>query len=383
MNPKRLNSLFLLQKTVEGYLSLNDHRLPFDNKLFFKIPNRTKTKVLIIGIESNYFKRIYQSDEFELLSTTPEQLDPSKLVKQDLIILNEMVTINRSLTQSLKSFVKSQGNLVIIPASNSDIFSYNNLLSTLQIGNITAINKEEKRVTRINYDNPFFRNVFKQRKRNFQYPISRISFDTAMQMASSLLSFEDKSAFITESNYFENNVYWVASPLSGGSSNFINSPLIVPVFYNFSIIKTNTEVLYQTIGIKNEITVVSDSISDQALKMERLDIDFIPLQNKKSDRATITTTNLPLISGIYTIKDDERIYDKVAYNYNRSESILEYNAISDIEGVYTHVHYYNSIKDIAKTLNEQHDIKALWQLFIIFALVFLILEILLQKFLKN
>jgi len=50
---------------------------------------------------------------------------------------------------------------------------------------------------------------------------------------------------------------------------------------------------------------------------------------------------------------------------------------------YENIHLYNSIDKAIKDGNERNNNKNLWQLFIIFALVFLVLEILLQKFLKN
>ncbi len=73
--------------------------------------------------------------------------------------------------QSLEVFVKQKGNLVIIPSTDIDIGTYNALLESFQAGRITDKFQEDKSVTGINYDHPFFNQVFEKEVYNFQYPV--------------------------------------------------------------------------------------------------------------------------------------------------------------------------------------------------------------------
>ena len=195
---KEVDFSFPSSKDIGGRISLTDHRLNFDNDLFFNIPEKVKTKVLVIGTQSDYLKRIYMEDDFELNIIAPDQLQQSVLLNQNLIVLNELHKISNSLIQSLKSFVKENGNLVIIPALDSDISSYNDLLAAFQSGEIIRSTTHKKRVTRINYDHPFFSNVFEKEIFNFQYPIAQPIFETKLNRAAPLLFFEDQKGFVFE-----------------------------------------------------------------------------------------------------------------------------------------------------------------------------------------
>ncbi len=380
---KEVDFSFPSSKDIGGRISLTDHRLNFDNDLFFNIPEKVKTKVLVIGAQSDYLKRIYLEDDFELSIIAPDQIQQSVLLNQNLIVLNELTKISNSLIQSLKSFVKENGNLVIIPALNSDISSYNDLLAALQSGEIIRSTTHKKEVTRINYDHPFFNSVFEKEIFNFQYPIAQPIFETKLNRAAPLLFFEDQKGFVFEIPYFDNKIYWIASPLSNKENNFTDSPLIVPLFLNFSLQKTTDQSIYLSIGNKNNIIIQSDNFTDEPLKLVKGDLEFIPLQTKRNTQINISTEEFPLEPGIYGISDKTVNLKKLAYNYNREESNLTLNDMKALENKRENVHFFSSTSEAIKDVNDSHNNQNLWQLFVILALVFLILEILLQKFLKT
>lgn len=380
---KEVDFSFPSSKDIGGSISLTDHRLKFDNELFFNIPEKVKTKVLVIGAESDYLKRIYLEDDFELNVIGQDQLKQSILMDQNLILLNELDKISSSLIQSLKSYVKENGNLVIIPALDSDISSYNDLMAAFQSGEIIRATSHKKRVSSINYNHPFFSNVFEKEIFNFQYPIAQPIFETKLKGATPLLLFEDQEGFVFEIPYFENKIYWIASPLSNKENNFTDSPLIVPLFLNFSLQKTTNESIYLSIGNKNNVIVQSENFTDDPLRLVKGDLEFIPLQTKRNTQITISTDEFPLQPGLYGISDKMTILKKLAYNYDRQESDLTLNDMKVLENTGENVHFFSSTSEAIKDVNDSHNNQNLWQLFIILALVFLILEILLQKFLKT
>jgi len=366
-----------------GHFSITDHRLNFDNQLFFSIPQRIKKKVLIIGNQNEFLERIYQKDEFELSRTSYEGLDQRKIPEQDLIILSELDNISNPLIQNLESFVQNKGNLVIIPSQNSDLASYNDLLSSFDAGNILAKFRENKSVNKINYDHPFFAEVFENEVYNFQYPIIGEGFVTDFENASPLLEFEDKTSFIAEIAFYANKVYWISAPLSAQETNFVNSPLIVPIFYKFSVGQKNESAIYMTIGDVNEMTIRTEITGDSPVKIVKNEMEFIPAQIRSSDRIMITTEEYPVQPGIYALNNKGELLENIAFNYNRNESKLNFTDLKPLTDPYRNIHIFNSLETALKEEYERNNNKELWQLFIIFALVFLILEILLQKFLKN
>ena len=241
----------------------------------------------------------------------------------------------------------------------------------------------DKSVNRINYDHPFFDQVFEKEVYNFEYPLLRGGYTANFKNSSTLLEFEDQTDFVTEIKYFNNKIYWISSHLSAQGNNFVNSPLIVPLFYNFSVQNKNDKSIYLTIGQRNEITAASDKSDEEALKIVGNGIEFIPMQIRTSERIKVTTEDYPLNSGLYDLKSGDTLLEILAFNYDRIESDLTYVDLKPLSDQFENIHYFNSLDTAVKEGIDRNNNRELWQLFVIFALVFLILEILLQKFLKN
>jgi len=370
------------EKNLHGVIRLNDNKLLFDNNLYFSILEKEKKNVLVIGQNNDFLSKIFTQEEFDLKSTNLEQLDYSIFNKQQLIIINEIEFIPNAIVQPLKYFIENEGNIVIIPSSKIEFDTYNNLFSSLQIGNLSRQISGKKTITTINYSHPFFKNVFQNKISNFQYPKVDFSFKANLISSSSILQFEDKTDFISQVNINNNKLYWFASPLNKEISNFTSSPLVVPVFYNFSLKDVGNSQLYYYIGQKNEIIVKTNSKKENVLHLTNAEIDFIPLQNKSTNYIKIQTEDEPLKEGIYQITDTDSSYQNSAYNYSRRESKLTFFDMEEWTKEKLNVKYFTSVERAIKKINNKYKDQNLWQLFIIFAVIFLVLEIILQKVLK-
>jgi len=139
--------------------------------------------------------------------------------------------------------------------------------------------------------------------------------------------------------------------------------------------------LYYNIGKTNIISIKSTLQKDEVIQITNGNFDFIPLQISKTEEVIITTSNQPSKPGIYQITKNNDTLNKIAFNYDRSESNLQYTSVN--ENINKNIRYFNSVKDAITKINEQNKTHNLWQLFLIFALIFLVIEILLEKLLKN
>ena len=72
----------------------------------------------------------------------------------------------------------------------------------------------------------------------------------------------------------------------------------------------------------------------------------------------------------------------LAYNYDRSESDLSYIDVKEYFNNASNIFYLNSVNEAFQTMSDKYKTTSLWQLFLLFALLFLVIEILLLKFLK-
>ncbi|WP_452230299.1 BatA domain-containing protein [Lacinutrix sp. MEBiC02404] len=361
-------------ESILGEITIEDTQLQFDNSLFFNINKAAKINVLSIdNANDSYLKRIFTESEFNYTSTKENQLNYSVFEKQNLIILNELREIPNALSTALAAFTDTGGFLIVIPNEESTLSSYNNLL--LQSGlAFNAKNTSEKKITTINYSHPLYTNVFDKRVANFQYPKVNSYYTFQTENASKVLQFEDAKSFLANNK----NVFVFASALNSKNSNFKNSPLIVPTFYNIAKRSLQIPKLYYTIGKQNNYDVTVKLQQDDILSLSKSEINMIPQQQYFNNKVSITTNETPNEAGIYSIKNKTESIENVSYNLDRAESNLVYQDLSTLKNITTS----NSITQLFNTLKSDSKINELWKWFVIFALVFLVIEMLLLKYLK-
>ena len=359
---------------INGEITIDDTQLQFDNNLYFNINKAEKINVLSINTsDDSFLKRIYTDTEFNYSSVRLNQLNYSDIDRQNLILLNELDEVPNALATALNDFISNDGFIIVIPSEDISIASYNNFLLQSGMGFIAQI-PAEKKITTINYSHPLYSNVFDKRVDNFQYPKVNSYYTFQSENTSKILQFEDGKPFLTTGK----NLYVFASALNSKNSNFKNSPLIVPTFYNIAKRSFQISNLYYTIGQENNFDVNVTLQQDEILSLEKADINLIPQQQYFNNKVSITSNETPNSAGIYAIKNKTETIQNISYNYNRSESNLIYQDISGLNNIITS----DTITQLFDTIKSDSKINELWKWFVIFALVFLLIEMLILKYLK-
>ncbi|RZP04467.1 MAG: hypothetical protein EVA43_01920 [Flavobacteriales bacterium] len=361
-------------ENFEGKLEISDPNLKFDNNLYFSINQRKKIKVLEIGdTNNNYFNRIFGVNEFIFTQQGSKKLNYTDFTSQNFIILNELEQIPESLVTAIKLYTEQGGSLLIIPSSNAIIEQYNLLYASLELGTILSFNKKEKKITKIEFENPLYRNVFEKEIINFQYPIVN-SFFNLNSSVQKVLSFEDSKPFLLKKNH----IYSLTAAINSQNSNFQNSPLIVPTFYNMAKQSLALPKLYYEIGKQNLYSIPISLKQDEILKISDSLNTFIPLQQTKKNQINIITENDPFKAGNYNITKDDVVIDMVSYNYNRQESILSYTNPKNWDDT----NLYSNVNDLFNNIALDNKINSFWKWFVILALLFLLIELVILKFYK-
>ena len=362
-------------KIINGKLTIDDLGLQYDNTFYFNINSKPKIKVLAIteAADDSFLKRIYTDDEFDFKSFKLNALNFNLIPEQNLIVLNELDVISNALKTALIAFKNDGGKLLIIPSNKIDINSYNLLLREANINAYSNINTNEKRITSINYNHPLLENAFYSKVTNFQYPKVEKSYRFGSN-SNAVLSYEDGSPFLVGNT----NTYAFSSAINSDNSNFKNSQLIIPVLYNMGLQSLKLSKLYYTIGQPNTIAIQTSIGQDDILTLASDDASVIPLQKTYSKSVVLETEDFPNAAGILNVKNKDNVLQNLSFNYGRAESNLSYydlNALTD-----TNVE--SSLATTINAIKSNTNVNALWKWFVIFALVFLIIEILLLKYLK-
>lgn len=378
-NKKQAINFTIPKQAFHGYVSIEDNDLAYDNKLFFSISKVKKTNVISIGApeKNNFLGRIYTDDEFNYSSFMLSNLDYNSIDKQDAIVLNELEEIPQTLQTTLKAFVGKGGNLIVIPSETASISNLNTLLKQFGSTQFQSLESNEKLITKINFSHPLFAGVFENKTNNFQYPKTKKEF-TISNTSPAVLNFEDQSPFLVGLRNSTSSVYVFSAPLNTSNSNFQQSPLIVPVFYKMALSKLNNGINANTIG-NNDSYIVSVLLSkDEILTVKNSEEQFIPVQQLLNNKVQLFFNDYPEKAGNYTIYDSKKPIENISFNYPRTESNLDLVNESILSDYKTS----DSISTIFDTLQTSRSDNQIWKWFIIFALLFLALEMAIIKFVK-
>ena len=367
------------KQDFHGYVSISDTGLEYDNNYYFSISKPQKSNVISIGEpeKSGFLSRIYTEKEFNYFNFSLQSLDYNLLEKQDAIILNELQDIPQALQTTLKSFIEKGGNVVLIPNLQSTVANLNSFLANYGAIQFKTLGNSEKMVTKINFSHPLFSSVFEKKVDNFQYPNTKISFEIS-NAAPMVLGYSDQTAFLSAIENGVGGIYVFAAALNKVNSNFQNSPIIVPTFYNMAQNAQKAGVNAMIIDESKPFIVETTLGKDEIVKVKNDVENFIPVQQILNSKVKLTFNDNPKEAGNFEIFNNNQSLENISFNYNRTESNLE-NAIANAVSDYKEI---SNVASIFDTLNANRSDNQLWKWFVIFALLFLFLEVLIQKFVK-
>ena len=377
-NTKTVN-FTIPKEDFHGYVSITDKGLSYDNTYFFSISKPSKTNVISIGDvdKSNFLARIYTNDEFDYTNYPLANLDYNLLEKQDAIVLNEIKEIPQALQTTLKSFVNKGGNLIVIPSKEGNLSTLNAFLGNFGAIQLKEGTNAEKKVTKINFNHPVFSSVFEKKVDNFQFPSTKTSF-VLNTSSPAILSYDDQSAFLTSVANPLSSVYVFAAPINKANSNFQNSPLIVPLFYNMAQNTMKTGVNAITIGDNFSFIVDALLAKDEILTIKNNTESFIPIQQLLNTKVKISFNDNPNEAGNFGIFNNKNLVQNISFNYSRTESNLALanpNAVANYKEI-------DDIETVFNTIQTDRTDTQIWKWFVVLTLLFLVLELLIQKFVK-
>jgi hypothetical protein len=362
-----------------GYASITDNSLAYDNNLYFSISKPEKLNVLSIGNpeKSGFLSRIYTANEFNFVNYAIANLDYNQLENQDAIVLNELIDIPQALQTTLKTFVGKGGNVIFIPSAENSVSNINTFLGNFGKIQFQNVQKREQLITKIAFNNAIFKSVFEKQVVNFQYPKTSSSFNLNSANPA-ILSYEDQSPFLTSLQNELSSVYVFSAPLNKENSNFQNSPLIVPSFYNMAQSAQKTGISSMLIGENNNIFITTSLTKDDILSIKNKDENFIPVQQILNNKVKLTCTDQPEMAGNYGVFKVDELLKNISFNYSRTESAstaLSENLLNDYSQKET-------ISAVFDTLQFERTNSEIWKWFVALTLLFLVLEVLIQKFVK-
>ena len=368
---------------VKGKLQVSNDDFEFDNSLFFTYEIKDKLNVLLIyeNEPNSSIEAVFSDSLFNLEINNKDQINFEKIKDYDLIILNDLKKIQKSLVDYLKKNLKNGKNIFLFPNENIDMKSYNYMMKELKGDEIIKLIKNTNELNKINFEHLIFENVFKSKKRNIQLPKTSAQFKintNKLNQRNNILNFANNDPYLLEYKNFKGSFYFCTSPLSLSSNNLTKNAIFLPIMYN-STFSTKTSKLYEL--IERNLILSCDDCESGSLKYLKKNNEFeIALEEKQINNFTYLNINNKITKeGTYNLFSNENLNKNISFNYNRDEGEFNSNFFTNIEN--------ESIKQFTGSYNlntnKNNKQKNLIFYFIFIGLISFLFETLLLKLWKN
>jgi hypothetical protein len=383
----------------------DDQPITFDNEYFFVLNASTTIQVMHIYNQlspQNYISKMYSNDSlFKYSSFNLNNFDPSQIKNADLVVLEGISTIENELKANLEIFISSGGSVVISPSENPNISSLQNFLGQYGIQNLTVLNELPDASNQIEINEPeknapFYADVFESNTFNSVVSLPKTQNKIRWSgVADKILSVKNGQNFLSKTKVGEGNIYLLASPLLPKYGNFAEHAYFVPTFYKMAYLSSKADKIAYTFGESTLSFFMPDAPKNANYKLKNEKLEIIPVQRLQGKTLLLELPKLSQISddqlfnaGYYDLVVDGKIKKTIALNHEKRESNMEFYTANDLKEIFNEIPNITVYDDLADGdfVNAFRDTtldKALWKYFIIAALLFLLVEIALIKFLKE
>jgi hypothetical protein len=379
-------------------VELDDYPIIYDNSFFMSYKVRGTMKALgIYNPESNsssYLRALFKDDELVKYDEFPENnIQTSQLKDYQCIFLIGNKGVSSGLKSELISFVDQGGSLVLIPNRDTHFDDYNSLLAGLGGKTIASYDTSSMRITEINYTHPIYKEVFKKQQADADLPNIHgfVKFAPQIQnMESPLLKFRNGENAVSAFHHGKGNVYSFAFPFDKENFNFIRHIVFVPTIYNM-VLNSEAPQRYGYPMQSEEAVMLDQKLAGEEVKLinhQTKDEFKVPTRNSGAGNKQIMLEDLIDQAGHYIVYNANTPVQPISFNYSREESMPDLLNAGEINDLLNTANIKKmqlidaSGTNFASVLQDLNDGKQLWKLFIMFSLLFLLVEMAVIQFWK-
>ncbi|MAW21010.1 MAG: hypothetical protein CMD16_01270 [Flavobacteriales bacterium] len=379
---------------ISGEIRTHDSPISFDNNLYFTLYRNNKINVLTINEknENTALGSLFGADTslFNYTSFNTENINYNTLAKQNFIIFNEVSELSSGLLSAIEVYLENNGSLLIIPPAGLNNFSsYNLMLKSLDINLISKSIKNEIKINKFTLEHSIYKNVFKEELKQINYPICKEYYKiNNNKLSTQIIGFSNQKDFLSLYNKGKGTIYQLSSPLDLNYNNFTKHALFVPTFINMATASIQIDAPYYIIDRDDKVNSNYKNIKKETPHIIGNEIDIIPTPINKNGKQVLEMHNQINKNGIYSLKYNNKIVDKFAFNYNNKESRTNAWSYKQLNNYISENRIANvsllssSNKQLSNTIKEYKNGKEYWKISLLLSLLFFALEILIIKIIK-
>ncbi|MFV0591481.1 MAG: BatA domain-containing protein [Draconibacterium sp.] len=386
-----------------GRIEITDYPFTHDNNWYISYNVERNLKALAIYNNSkksqeglSYLDALFENDDYVILEKMNEQsLQVNRLNEFNTIFLVNLENFSSGFLNELETVVKNGSSVVLFPKLNSNSALLNNLLSRFNANRITGTDSTTQEIANIEFENTFYTDVFKKREQNPILPVIKghLRFESTTRTdEQNLLAFQNGDKALSQLNVENGKVWTFSFPLNNENEAFARDILFVPTIYNMVLNSLPKQQISFTVG-KNTFYYLPRNIS---LDLNS-PVEIVNRKNQDKIIPTVSTSGQGIRidfgdqitgDGHYLIENDGTAVASIAFNFDRKESDLRYFSANEIETLLEENQLNNATlvretkRNFSEVLSEIQNGKQLWKGCILLALFFILIEVLLVRFMK-
>ncbi|WP_421827372.1 BatA domain-containing protein [Larkinella sp.] len=389
-----------------GRITFEDYPITFDNEYYFVIQASPSIRVLHLfdqKSDANYVENVYGNDSlFVRRSFSAQNVDVGQLKTADLVVLEGVNQVNGTLRSELERFVRQGGSLVIIPPTTPDAATWSPFFAGLGVGGLQTQAPPlppQQPLSAPNRQNPFFRDIFEQtNQQGIENLPNAVPVWQWRVVGERLLTLRNGTPYLTQSRTggpTAGQVYIFASPLNVEYGNVAQHALFVPIMYKIAAQSVRPQRTAYSFDDNTIEVPVSNASPNAVYKLVRDKLEIIPVQRVNGQQLLMElpksnqlNDGQQLASGYYELQLNGKTEKLLAFNHGNRESQMEFYKPDELRRIFANqpnVAVFDSIQDddFVEELRQQNLGTNLWKYFVIAALVFLLAEVAVIRFMKG
>jgi hypothetical protein len=375
-----------LQRFSKAVISFSDYPVSFDNEFYLALNFAERIRILEIKpddrrtpVETVFGNTLV----FNFSSHRAGNLNYSLLKETDLLVLSGLPTADAALTQAVVRYKAEGGTVLIIPPAQPDLVFYKSLLRMPALQSLPSQPLAELQPP--DFSNPFFEHVVEATPNRLAMPkVSRVVEWGPDRSALLKLKTGEPVLSVWKSDGI---TYLLAAPVDERYTDLASHFLFLPVMYRIASSAKRVETKPYHVLTEPVITLRTDSITGELPIRLLGPQEVIPSQRKTSSQVVMELPRFTLQAGFYYALHRQDTLGLFAFNMAGSESFLaQYTGsevLNQLQGFEKATLFEaNSAEAFSNEIKERYLGKPLWKHALILALIFLLAEILLIRFLK-
>ena len=413
---------FPLEASNRCRLVFEDYPTTFDNQFYFTLNLGDKISVLEItqdGSKTSNVARVYANEQlFDFQSFSINNLDYSLIERADLLVLNEVGNVSsetaKAIAPYVQQYLENDGHLIFVmpPTGNISFLRQvtgNQGLVAERVPLPDSIGSPSATLANPDLANPFFSNMFEEEDANFEMP-------TAVPLVDHNLRGEAYLRYRTGDPYLlalrntvtsAKQIFVFTTPLRQEFTTIYRHGIFVPVMYRLASMSKALEVpLYYSVEqptaefkINSLVDWAPGEVGNNQpgiYKLRHQDQEIIPLQRVVNQRLIMEMPQDMIEAGFYDLirsgesgaaaSADSSQLITLSFNVDEKESQVAPYTLSEISDQIadaSHVSLYEAedVEIFTAQLQNKNNQQSFWKYTLLLALFFLLVEVLLIRFL--